>query len=321
MKKTPIKYHHRDLSLLYVGLLSLFVVVAVSALSYVSNPVPSEKLDLSGSAVTGQNLENQRSPEAPASATATGTAIHHDQDMNMTTVTVSTGSLYNPDRVKFEIDHFKKLAFQSLKFEVFDEKGNPYTPDNLQVTHERKMHFFLVSANLREFQHLHPVFEEGKWKVVANLPNPGTYYCYISVTPVQSSEGVFRGNLIVQKETTGTISYPGLTPDLFAINSGYKAALTLTAPYVNQESKLDYTVTKDGKPARISPYLAAEAHFMLLRHGDVDSFMHVHPDFANVEQGEAGFLTTFKKSGRYTVFTQFGLGQRVYTFPVTFDIQ
>lgn len=319
MKKTPKKRHHRDLSLLYVGLLSLFVVVAVTALSYVSNPVTPQKSGLSGSAAAGQNNSAGQQPESTSQAPQLG--MHHDRDANMTTVVVSTGSIYSPERVKYKVDHFKKLAFQSLEFEVFDENGNPYTPENLKLTHERKMHFFLVSANLREFQHLHPVFEDGKWKISANLPNPGTYYSYISVSPVGSSEVVLRSNLVVQKETTGAINYPGLTPGLFAINSGYKATLTLTSPSVNQESRLDYTVTKDGKPARISPYLAAEAHFMLLRHGDIDSFMHVHPDFANVEQGEAGFLTTFKKSGRYTVFTQFGLGSRVFTFPVTFDIQ
>lgn len=242
------------------------------------------------------------------------------QDSSMSAVSIQHGSVYDTNRVKFKIDHFKKLALQPLEFQIFDETGSPYTPDNLMVMHEKKMHFFIVSANLREFQHVHPTFEKGVWKISANLLHPGTYYVYIDITPSKGSPVVLRHNLIVQKETTGTINYPGLTPDLFAMTGGYKAALTVSPPKTQQKSELLYLLTKNDQPAHILPYLAADAHFIMLRQGAVDSFMHAHPSFADEAAGKAGFDTVFAQPGRYTVFSQFNLDSKIYTLPITFDV-
>lgn len=235
-------------------------------------------------------------------------------------VVVYSGSIYDADRFKFQTDHFGKTGPQTLQFEVFDKTGHAYSPDNLLTTHEKKMHFFVVSADLRDFQHVHPDFVNGKWKVPVYLPNPGTYYAYVDITPVKGNPVVLRGNLVVQKETAGTIDYPGPTPDLFAMNHGFKAALQILPSKILKISELSYTVTKDDKPALISEYLAAEAHFIILRHGDPDSLMHVHPLSSDPQAGKASFEIVFRQAGRYTVFAQFGLGPEVYTFPMTFDI-
>ena len=235
-------------------------------------------------------------------------------------VAVFSGSVFDPQRVKYSVDHFDKIGLQTLEFSAFDEQGNPYTPDNLLTFHEKKFHFFVVSADLRDFQHVHPDFVNGKWKVPVYLPNPGTYYTYLDITPVKGNPIVLRANLVVQKETTGTIDYPGVTPGLFAITNGYKAALNIVSPEVLKISELAFLVTKDEKPVTISEYLAAEAHFFILRQGDPDSVMHVHPLSSDPTSGKASFQIVFRQAGRYTVFAQFGIGPEVFAFPITFDI-
>lgn len=308
MKRTPKKIF-KDHLFFYVAGLCILVVVAVYFLvGFLKFGGPQNQ---SSSGESGMSAHQTSSSQNGTKFTSSG--ISSD-------VVVYSGSIYDANRLKFHTDHFDKTGSQTLQFEVFDKTGHAYSPDNLLTTHEKKMHFFVVSADLRDFQHVHPDFVNGKWKVPVYLPNPGTYYAYVDITPAKGNPVVLRGNFVVQKETTGTIDYPGLTPDLFAMNHGFKAALRILPSKVLKISELSYMVTKDDKPAAISEYLAAEAHFIILRHGDPDSLMHVHPLSSDPEAGKASFEIVFRQAGRYTVFAQFGLGQEVYTFPITFDI-
>jgi len=239
-------------------------------------------------------------------------------NMNMSE---NSGSVPANTRVKFKIDHFKKLALQPLEFDVLDPSGKAYTDKDLQNVNGQLMHFIVVSADLREFQHLHPTFENGKWKVLANLPTVGTYYSYVDITPVKGDHVVLRSSLIVQKETTDKINYPGLTPNLFAITKNYKAQLALSQALVLQQSVLAFDVSLNGKATALSPYLGAVGHVTIFRQGNVDSYTHIHPlSSSNATTGHAEFMTTFVKGGRYTAFAEFQIGKTVYTFPITFDI-
>lgn len=331
----------KDLTSVYIAILALVVIIVVFFLAYLTKMSKMTKLE---PATTGTPVMNGQqtatitilpsdgvsSPtngsgtvSSPTDAILANKLTETQQNGIKSTMTMAenSGSVPANDRVKFKIDRFKKLALQPLEFEVFDANGKAYAPDDLKVVHESRMHFIVVSANLREFQHLHPKYENGKWKTLANLPNPGTYYAYIDIAPVNAEPVVYRSNLIVQQETTDTINYPGLTPDLFAITRGYKAQLALSHPVVLQQSVLSYDVTLDGTPVQLQPYLGAFGHVVILRHGNVDSFMHVHPlSSGDEKKGEAEFMATFLKGGRYTAFAEFEIGTRVLTFPITFDI-
>lgn len=339
-KKSKNFFKNKDLTSVYIAVLALVVIVVIFFLAYLSKMGKTPAKQVEVPSTTGEPVMNGQqtatitilpagsqagvagvtaSSSQPAGATASSTQQNGVQ--SHITMSENSGSVPAGSRVKFKIDHFKKLALQPLEFEVFDEQGKAYSSADLRVTKEQRMHFIVVSANLREYMHLHPKYENGKWKVLANLPNPGTYYAYVDITPVKGDPVVLRSNLIVQKETTDTINYPGLTPDLFALTKGYKTQLTISQPIVLQQSVLSFRVTKDGKDSELSPYLGALGHVVVFRQGNIDSFTHVHPlSSSDAKKGLAEFMNTFVKGGRYTAFAEFKIGSTVYTFPITFDI-
>ena len=65
------------------------------------------------------------------------------------------------------------------------------------------------------------------------------------------------------------------------------------------EKELGFTVTRDGSPVAIQPYLGAKGHLVALREGDL-AFLHVHPDANRLR-----FEATFPTAGRYRLFLQF----------------
>lgn len=338
-KKSKNIFKKKDLTSVYIAVLALVVIVVIFFLAYLSkmgkSPKQAEVPTTTGEAImngqqtatitilpagsqAGQAANNASSSQLTETSTS---PTQQNGVQSHITMAENAGSIPAGSRVKFKIDRFKKLALQPLEFEVFDESGKAYSSADLRVSHEQRMHFIVVSANLREYLHLHPTYEGGKWKVLANLPTPGTYYAYVDITPVKGDPIVLRSNLIVQKETTDPISYPGLTPDLFAITKGYKAQLAITQPIVLQQTVLSFHVTKDGKDAELVPSLGALGHVVVFRHGNIDSFTHVHPlTSSDAKKGLAEFMNTFVKGGRYTAFAEFKVGSTVYTFPITFDI-
>ena len=308
----------KDLTSVYIALLALIVIVVIFFLAYLS------KMSKLPKAPDVSSNNSQMMMDGQQMATTTNHSVTQQNSTQPQTHTMtmeSSGSIVAGSHVKFKIDHFKKLDLQPLEFDVFDESGKAYAPAELKVVNEMNMHFIVVSANLREYQHLHPTYENGKWKVLANLPSVGTYYAYVDIAPVKGSAVVLRSNLVVQKDTSGAINFPGLTPNLFALVKNFKAELSLSQTVALQQSVLSYHVTQGGKASLLQPYLANLGHVVIFRQGSVDSYMHVHPlSSSDAKNGLAEFMTTFIKGGRYTAFAEFKLGSKVYTFPITFDI-
>lgn len=331
----------KDFTSLVVGILSVVVIVAVLGLSYMAqkggNPQSSNT----------QTENNQGEGTTSGVQTATITILPSGSTANAATqqgtsstmqvaantmnadehgmMAMGNGSQLAGDRVKYKITTFKKLAAQPLEFELFDANKKALTDADLKTVHGEKIHYIVVSANLREYQHLHPTFSNGKWRVKANLPNPGTYYAYIDIQPVQGNAVVLRSNFIVQTETKGAINYPGLTPNLYAIANGFSAQMGFTPqkPVSHAKNVLTFQLTSLNKAVALAlqTYLEAYGHVIILGQNNVDAFIHTHQQNANdIAKGLVSFEAQFSTTGRYTAFAEFKLNGRVYVFPITFDV-
>lgn len=225
-------------------------------------------------------------------------------------------------RVLFKIDQFKKLAVQPLKFDLFNEKGNQLTPDYLKTTNEQKIHFYVVSANLREFQHLNPNYADGKWNVKANLPNPGSYYAYTVATTVKNQRIFAVNELVVQKKSEGKLNFPGLTPDLLAIVDGVTVKAGITPGKSGGLNTFSFNLLRDNKAVSLEPVFGSFGNIIVIQQGVWDNFSQAEQQLQVDDLGGLiSFSSDIAADGRYTAFCEFRVAGRTLLFPITYDIK
>ena len=74
-----------------------------------------------------------------------------------------------------------------------------------------------------------------------------------------------------------------------------------------------FSVSRNGVPVQVEPYLGANGHLVALREGDL-AFLHVHPT-----EG-VQFESTFPTTGRYRLFLQFKHAGRIHTVAFTKEV-
>lgn len=225
-------------------------------------------------------------------------------------------------RALFKIDHFKKLALQPLQFDLFNDKGNLITPEFLKTDNEQKLHFYVVSANLREFQHLNPVYENGKWNVNANLPNKGSYYAYAWAKTIKDQYVLSINELVVQEQSGQNLNYPGLTPNLLAVSNGVQAKAAISPLKGGGLNFLNFTVTRDNKPLALQPLRETFGNLVLIKQGAPNVFiMGEQQPGADDAGGQTGFSANILSPGKYTAFAEFRVEDKFLQFPITFEIK
>lgn len=227
-------------------------------------------------------------------------------------------------RIKFAIETFQKLATQPLKFNVYDEEGTIITPEYLKTVNGRKVHFVIVSADLKEFHNEDPVYRDNYWNVPVYMPTIGNYYVYTDIAPVEGRAVTLKRNLTVRQESppVDSISYPGPTTDLSVSKDGYTVKMTIEKGAKHGERILAFNISRDGGFAvNNKPFKEEFGQLSIFKHGDSNSYYSLYPSKTNSSREWVKFSPTFTSSGRYTAYATFNLGGKVVSFPFTFDIQ
>jgi hypothetical protein len=205
-----------------------------------------------------------------------------------------------------------------LRFSVINPKTGEQVKQ-FQMLHDKLFHLFIISQDLNEFQHIHPVLEaDGRFSVETVLPRAGSYKVYSDFYPAEGTPQVLQQNLVTA----------GYSPDL--VQSGARLALDTTfvktgqavkitsenasrigvemrelqktpANEMNIELKieppkiiagqpvtLNYHLTdaKTGKPiGDVAPYLGAWGHTLILSE-DQSDYVHSHPEETVPETGD-----------------------------------
>jgi hypothetical protein len=196
-----------------------------------------------------------------------------------------------------------------LKFTIFNPKTGALVKD-FSLLHEKLFHLFVISQDLKQFQHIHPVFQsDGSFSIETVLPEAGRYKIYCDFYPLDGSPQVLQQN----------ISTLGYTEDLFAAkpklipeevfyktvaatkirreeaeNLGvvYSALKAMTVNDLKVELKINALPIIAGKPTELkyqlsdaktgelikdlSPYLGAWGHTLILSEDQTD-YVHSHP--------------------------------------------
>jgi hypothetical protein len=193
-----------------------------------------------------------------------------------------------------------------LSFRIVGKDGQ--TVRDFDVEHTKRMHFIAVRRDMTGFQHLHPTQDgDGTWRLPLRLAEAGSYRVFADFA-MNGTKHTLGADVAVDGPATAR---PLPAPRSSATVDGYRVTLDAGDARAGTESALRFSVTRDGKPVAVDPYLGARGHLVALREGDL-AFLHVHPDADSLS-----FMTEFPAAGRYRLFLQFRHGGAVHTAAFT----
>lgn len=211
----------------------------------------------------------------------------------------------------------------------FDRK-EPHGPvTDFEVTHEKKLHFFIVSEDMSFFAHEHPEVADaakGTWTLPFNFPAPGNYRLYSD----------FKSTALGATVTMSTLVVPGSAPAAKPLVAdtvmtktfdGLKVTIaTKPATLGAGDALIAYTLEDAATGAPVSdlqPYLGAMAHLFIL-HQDLTSMAHAHPRGPEVGPDSRGgpkveLHAALPKAGLYKLWGQFQRGGKIITTDWTLE--
>jgi len=202
------------------------------------------------------------------------------------------------------------LGSGTFAFRITGRDGVPVTA--FDEVHDRQLHLIVVRRDGTGFQHLHPERDAaGTWQVPLTVPAGGVYRAFADFTPSGGPATTLGVDLFAPGDFQPVTHATSRTSTV----DGYTVTLDgdLMAGAV---SPLRLTVTRDGAPVRVEPYLGADGHLVVLRGGDL-AYLHVHPGSAATAGPVVGFDAEVPSAGTYRMFFDFQVGGVVRTADFT----
>ena len=224
-------------------------------------------------------------------------------------------------------------AGQKTKFKIAVRHpltGDPVT--EFAEVHDRLFHFFIISRDMTQFFHEHPVQEkDGSFTIEHVLPAQGLYMLFSDFMPVGGGPQMIATPLTTagfDGDIAG--SWPNLKPEssLAKTVNGVTVQLNIDATKVIAGEEADVPIrfddAKTGEPVQdLQRYLGAFGHAMMLSE-DMTEHVHAHPEQMLEGTGitEGGgpdlvFHALFPKPGPYRIWIQFQRNNVLSTVPFT----
>jgi hypothetical protein len=201
-----------------------------------------------------------------------------------------------------------------IAFRIVGSDGQPVR--DFDTEHEKKMHLIVVRRDLTGFQHLHPSLDaDGTWRATTTIPEAGSYRVFADF----SHDGEAQ-TLASDIAVDGEVDWQQLPAETNRATTadGYDVEVIGDSTSAGREAELRFTVTRDGQPVAVQPYLGAGGHLVALREGDL-AYLHVHPT-GGPGRGPISFMTDFPTEGRYRLFLQFKHEGKVHTAAFRRDV-
>ncbi|HEX5925698.1 MAG TPA: hypothetical protein VFY45_17835 [Baekduia sp.] len=204
---------------------------------------------------------------------------------------------------------------ERFAFRVVD--GHGATVRDFATEHTKRLHLIAVRRDLTGFQHLHPHQNaDGAWSTDLELRDAGAYRVFADFRPTDGTATTLASDVLVG----GTFTPRPLQAPATAVRvDGYDVSLRTEGATAGREATLTYTISRDGRPVAVEPYLGASGHLVALRAGDL-AYLHVHPLEGGADAGRIAFAATYPSAGHYRLFVQFRHARRVHTAALTQEV-
>jgi hypothetical protein len=248
---------------------------------------------------------------AASSHNETMSATTHEGEIARQGVSIAAdGFRFEPFTAQIEAE--RQAAY---RFRIVDDGDNPVR--EFELNHERELHLIVVSRNLIDYAHVHPVRDElGGWSV--DLPPlPAGSYRVLADFRARGADPVTLGADLVVVGAPRPLQLPDPAPT--ARVGAYE--ITIGGIATVGASDLSFDVRRDGEHVTTEPYLGAAAHLVGIRSGDM-AYLHVHPTDEHQGANDAiRFTAEFPTAGVYRLFMDFSHEGVVRTAAFTVAVQ
>lgn len=175
----------------------------------------------------------------------------------------------------------------------------------LDIQHEKKIHFIVVPEDLSSFKHLHPIEQaDGSFKLTDTFSHGGNYILYADYKPV-GVEKIVEQQII---KVEGKNEKPAVFESQVLQNTtnGYSVLLKPGTPAITsgKETMLMAEISESGSavsPVNLENYLGEKAHMVIIGVTN-KKYLHVHP---MVSGNELMLHTSFPEAGIYRAWLEF----------------
>lgn len=191
------------------------------------------------------------------------------------------------------------------------------TDSDLNITHEKVLHFLAYDESLTQFQHVHPEFDGKNWNVELDFKTNGNYKIWVQG---ETKKGTAEFSVMQALQVTGGAPALAAPIELGDVRSGVSGVTKVELSNMKLKSgnmvMLDLMVSQtDGNDPKLEPYLGAFAHVIAVPL-DGSDLLHVHPMDGNMPN--MGMLhTTFPAEGDYRLWVQLSNNGEVVTIPLS----
>lgn len=212
---------------------------------------------------------------------------------------------------------------------------HPLTGEPVQdfaEVHDRLFHLFIVSRDMTQFFHEHPVKnQDGSFTYEHVLPAAGQYLLFADFMPIGGGPQMLATPLVTAGFDGDIVSsLPRLTADKSWVKTanGVTVELQIDPSQLIAGEEVDVPIRffdeKSGEPVTdLQRYLGAFGHAMMLSE-DMIEHVHAHPEEmlegTNITAGggpELVFHALFPKPGYYRIWLQFLRNDTLSTVPFT----
>ena len=198
-----------------------------------------------------------------------------------------------------------------------------------ETLHERLFHLFVISDDLREFSHLHPVLQpDGSFELSPMTFGSGPYQLYADFLPAGGTPQLLRRTILPARPAAGFSGSrtPHLARDLAGkTDQGLRVRIEPVGALTAGTSSLIAFHFADGPTgaaiADLQPYLGAWGHVLIVS-ADLADAVHSHPITPLTSPGGPTiyFQQRFPRAGMYRMWGQFLRNGRLATVSFTVEV-
>jgi hypothetical protein len=201
-----------------------------------------------------------------------------------------------------------------FRFRIDGPDGRPVT--RFATAHGRPMHLVVVRRDLSGYRHLHPrMAADGTWQTDLALPAPGTWrgladFAALAATGAKAAVSLGVDLRVAGRSSTTPLPAPAREATVDRYTVTYEGT-----PQAGVIKPLVFRVFKGGEPVLD---LGAYGHLVALRERDL-GYVYVHAE-KQLFRGAAKFWLSAPSRGRYRMFFDFKVGERMHTAAFTVPV-